>query len=106
MVLVYPSTCTVDIPLSATAFYHLSQAPAFCSFVAEVRYSTKEDTVLLWSSPRNLINKCTLSALFTHLSDMPHGVAGLQPWRAAYGGYVVPVGGPLHVLQAQRASKL
>ena len=36
MVLEYPSTCMVELPLSATAFYNLSQAPAFCSFVAEV----------------------------------------------------------------------
>lgn len=36
MVLEYPSTCTVEIPLSATAFYKLSQEPPFCSFLAEV----------------------------------------------------------------------
>ena len=36
MVLEYPSTCVVELPLSATAFYNLSQAPPFCSFVAEV----------------------------------------------------------------------
>lgn len=33
----YPETCTVLLPMDATAFYHVSHSAAFCSFVAEVR---------------------------------------------------------------------
>ena len=105
MVIEYPSTCTVEIPLSATAFYKLSQEPPFCSFLAEVY-----PTLLII---HHCCSAATLKELVPHMhaqsaiDELARYVhAGIQPRRAAYGRHVVRSERQVYVSEAQLAARL